>query len=421
MPSPVDFTGAASGLTLLKRFDHVLLAVSGGSDSTALMHLAAAWRHASQQTRISVATVDHGLRPSSALEARAVAEGARSLGLSHAVLTWTGPKPARGIEEAARRARYALLAAHAHAIGADAIATAHTLDDQAETVLMRLARGSGVDGLSAMAPESRIAGLALVRPLLGVSKPALVAFLREVGVDWIEDATNADPAFERARLRQAQGAMAALGLTQDALARTARRMTRARAALDATAQEWVAANIRVDPRGAAEFGASALETAPEEIFLRAMQLLLGVIGGRFSPLSLGGLERLLDSLRSPSKKTRTFGGCRIAPAGDVWRVTREIRRHGLPAFELKPGQKALWDGRFHVALGAHESRSVEVRALGVEGLAYLRKRAQHARVPRHAAYACVTFWRDDVLLAAPSLGFMPPGAPAATSEFVHGR
>lgn len=420
MNPPADIAGVASGLSRLARFDHVLLAVSGGADSTALMHLAMRAHGVFPQTRLSVATVDHGLRPGSADEARTVARAAQALHLPHATLEWTGAKPSRSIEEAARAARYACLAAHAHAIGADAIATAHTLEDQAETLLMRLARGSGVDGLSAMAPESRMAGLALARPLLGVRKADLVTFLRESGVAWIEDETNADPAYERARLRQAQGAMAALGLTQDALARTARRMTRARAALDAMAETWVAGNVRIDPSGSAELDASSLDAAPGEIGLRAMQRLLGMVGGRLTPLSLSGLERLLDSLQSAPQKTHTFGGCRIAPSGQLWSVTREIRRPGLTMLELKPGQQALWDGRFHVALAAHESRAVDVRALGPEGLAYLRGQAQHALVTRHAVYACATFWRDDRLLAAPSLGFSPPGAPAATSEFVHG-
>ena len=183
----------------LAGFDAVVLAVSGGADSIAMLHLAASWAHDQGRSapRLSVATVDHGLRPGSAAEARAVATIAAQLGLAHSTLTWTGAKPARGIQAAARTARYRLLAGHERAHRIDAVAVAHTLDDQAETLLMRLARGSGVDGLAAMQLQASIEGVAVLRPLLGIARARLRATLRQQGATWIDDPTNARPEFER--------------------------------------------------------------------------------------------------------------------------------------------------------------------------------------------------------------------------------
>ncbi|HXZ18039.1 MAG TPA: tRNA lysidine(34) synthetase TilS, partial [Roseiarcus sp.] len=126
-----------------------LIAVSGGPDSTALLLMAAEWA-ARRGARVFAATVDHGLRPESAAEAAGVALLSAKLSVPHATLVWSGAKPATRLQERAREARYRLLLAHAEKIGADRIATAHHLDDQAETVLFRLLRGSGVSGLKGM-------------------------------------------------------------------------------------------------------------------------------------------------------------------------------------------------------------------------------------------------------------------------------
>jgi tRNA(Ile)-lysidine synthase len=189
--TPIGAAEAEGLLASLARHRHVLLAVSGGPDSTALMLLAA--RHAAASLTIGVATVDHGLRPGSALDAEAVVKVGRSLGLDPVVLRWEGPKPTGAIQEKAREARYALLAAHATAIGATAVVTAHHADDQAETVLMRLVRGSGPAGLAAMRPDASLGAVRLLRPLLPVDKARLVATVRAAGLPVLNDPMNSDP------------------------------------------------------------------------------------------------------------------------------------------------------------------------------------------------------------------------------------
>src|SRR5207302_3523373 len=211
----------------------IVLAVSGGPDSLALMWLAARWRHAlARGPRLIAVTVDHGLRPEAAAEARGVKRLARSLDLPHRTLRWTGPKPRTGLPAAARAARYRLLAQAARACGATHVLTAHTRDDQAETLLMRLLRGSGIAGLAAMARQSKREGFLLARPLLNVPKSRLIATLTKAKIKFADDPTNRDPTFTRARLRELLPALAAEGGDARALARLATRLARANAAIE---------------------------------------------------------------------------------------------------------------------------------------------------------------------------------------------
>src|SRR4051812_31715764 len=190
----------------------IVLAVSGGPDSVALMWLAARWRAARKRgPRLIAVTIDHGLRPEAAREAREVKALARSLDLPHRTLRWTGSKPETGLPAAARQARYRLLGKAARAFGATHILTGHTRDDQAETLLMRMARGSGVAGLAAMARQSQREGVVLARPLLQLSKSRLVATLTGAKLGFVVDPSNRDLSFTRPRFRALMPALAAEG------------------------------------------------------------------------------------------------------------------------------------------------------------------------------------------------------------------
>ena len=169
--SPISVQQAKDLFADWKAAPALVLAVSGGPDSLALMWLAARWRRAlTRGPRLIAVTVDHGLRPEAAREARDVKHLARTLDLPHRTMRWNGAKPKTGLPAAARTARYRLLVQAARANGATHILTAHTRDDQAETLLMRMLRGSGIAGLAAMARETEREGLMLARPLLDISK-----------------------------------------------------------------------------------------------------------------------------------------------------------------------------------------------------------------------------------------------------------
>jgi tRNA(Ile)-lysidine synthase len=296
----------------------VILAVSGGADSTALMLLAHRWRtQRAQGPDLLVATVDHGLRAGSRGEAERVSALARELGLPHELLPWKGAKPSTGIEAAAREARYALLAGLARQSGAAHLALAHTLDDQAETVLMRLAAGSAPAGLAGMRSRETRDGLLLLRPFLGVRKERLVATLQRAGIAWSEDPTNADQNFARARLRGARAALAREGLTPERLARLARRMARYEDVVAGGAQ--AAREVLRHPDRPARLNGAALAAVPEELALRVLAAeIRDSVGGRDKdsrPARLHRLEALWTDLRpalmAGHHAKRTLGGALI--------------------------------------------------------------------------------------------------------------
>lgn len=302
--APLTVAEARSLFAGLSDSSILLLAVSGGPDSTALLWLAARWRKGLRRgPRLVAATVDHGLRPRSAAEARAVATFARALGVTHCTLSWSGRKPVSGLQAAARKARYRLLAEAARKAGARHVLTAHTLDDQAETVLLRLAHGSGPSGLAAMTrmaplPAGEPGAIALVRPLLDVSKARLVATLARAGIPHVDDPSNRDPRFARARLRAAMPALAREGLTPHRLARLAQRVRRVEATVE-MAVDAAQAALAPGPwseRGPIAMAADRFAGLPDEVALRLLGRAIARVGDE-GPVELGKLEVLCDSLQ----------------------------------------------------------------------------------------------------------------------------
>lgn len=300
----------------------ILIAVSGGPDSTALLHLMARWRALrTQGPSLSAATVDHGLRADSAEEARMVGELAARLGVPHRILAWEGEKPNRGIQAAAREARYHLLAAAARQAGASAIALAHTLDDQAETVLFRLARGSGLGGLAGMQATTCRDGLTLLRPLLGIPKVRLVTTLQIGGIPFIEDPSNLDARFTRARLRTLMPALASEELDARRLALFSRRAARADAALEAATDAALSRLSQVpwSPDGPVRLDGAGLVQLPEEIALRLLGRALAHAGTE-GPVELAKLETLAQAVRHALETgtapfRRTLAGALVAIRG----------------------------------------------------------------------------------------------------------
>jgi tRNA(Ile)-lysidine synthase len=217
--SPLDDAELPDILDRFAAEPSILLAVSGGPDSLGMLAAMARWRALRADGPVlRVATVDHGLRPEAAQECAGAVQAAERFGLAAATLAWTGDKPAAGLQEAARLARYRLLLDHARAVGASAVAVAHTLSDQAETVLMRLVRGSGPLGLKGMAPVSERQGLRIIRPFLWTTGERLAATARAAGLDPVADPSNADERFTRVRMRRLLGLLAAEGLDAERLA-----------------------------------------------------------------------------------------------------------------------------------------------------------------------------------------------------------
>lgn len=302
------------------------VAVSGGSDSMALLHLAARWA-APRGGTVVAATVDHGLREGSMEEAVAVGRACDGLGVAHETLIWIDREGRGNLQEAAREARRRLLGAWARRRGAAAVLLGHTMDDQAETVLLRLARGSGVDGLAGMAERTEATtasgGTTWVRPLLGVTREALRGWLLAQGVPWAEDPSNDDLRFDRARARAMMGGLADLGLTRERLVRTAGHMARARAALDQLAAEALAQEWREEGGDLILPLALVGRVGADEAAGRALALALMRVGGHDRRPRWEALLRLAALVAGG--RAATLHGCRVAPEGAWARVARERR------------------------------------------------------------------------------------------------
>lgn len=323
---------------------HIAVAVSGGSDSLCLALLAARWA-GRREGRVTALTVDHGLRPDAAQEARRVRGWLGSYGIDHHILPWRGQKPPTGVQAAARRARYGLMRTWCREAGILHLLLAHTRDDQAETLLMRLGSGSGPDGLAAMTAIREIPDVRILRPLLSQPKAALQAMLAAEGQEWIDDPSNRDNRFARTRVRRA---MKEGGFRAEDLARSAQRFGRARVALEAAASRILACSVNVHPAGFARLDLAPLKAAPEEVSLRAIGRVLSAVGGRDHGPGLKKLERLhRDLMNASSGSARTLAGCRVIAGGGEFLVCRETRGAFEPV-AVHPGLRLTWDNRFDI-------------------------------------------------------------------------
>ena len=309
----------------LQAFPVIALAVSGGPDSTALMLLAAHWRDALKaKPKLVAVTVDHGLRKESEAEAAAVARLARKLNISHRTVRWNGRKPSTGIQEQARAARYRLLGEAAQRAGATRILTAHTLDDQAETVLIRMSRGSGLTGLGAMTRTARLppdgkSSIVLVRPLLDIAKARLIATLDVAKIPYADDPSNRNPRFARPRLRGLMGALAEEGLDAKRLAQLARRLKRAEGAIEVAVDRAMRElTVELSPGGSLCIEASRFADLPAEIALRLLGRVVAGAGDE-GPVELGKLEALKCAL--DRAQTAREGRFRRTLAGAVVTLT----------------------------------------------------------------------------------------------------
>lgn len=342
---PISEDEAAALFGALFTAKTLVLAVSGGPDSTALLWLAARWRNALEdRPRLIAVTVDHGLRPESAREALAAKKLAKALQVEHRTLRWTGPKPKTGIQAAARNARYRLLANVVRRSGGRELLTAHTLDDQAETILFRMARGSGVSGLVGMGwigavpvPEGR--GQLLIRPLLAVPKARLIATLKAAKVAYAVDPSNADPRFARPRLRALMPLLAREGLTAERLGKLARRVQRVEDVMfDVVNQaQSTLFSTRLSGDGPKSADAEAFFDLPPEIGLRLLQRMVGWLGNE-GPAELRQLETLYEQLCRAGRLRRTLAGALVTRSGGKLTVERAPPRR-TAAKTGEPGRK----------------------------------------------------------------------------------
>jgi len=295
------------------------IGVSGGGDSLALMLLAADWAKREKKPAPVVLTVDHGLRSESHKDAEHTRKLAKDAGLQAHILAWKGAKPSSDVEAEARAARYRLMGEWCVSHKVPALYIAHTLEDQAETFLLRLGRGSGLDGLSAMRavspiPIAELSQIALVRPLLDVTRDDLRSYLKSKKIEWRDDPMNTDPRFARVRVREAWPMLEEIGLTPQRVADAADHLGRARAALDGLTDNLVQRAVRFGPEGAA-LDPVRLKMQPREMGLRVLAAVLARVSGEAYRPRFNSLERLFDAISAGSLGGgATLHGCKIAPA-----------------------------------------------------------------------------------------------------------
>jgi tRNA(Ile)-lysidine synthase len=351
---PVDFSP-------LHRERHVALAVSGGSDSTALMCLARSWADSHQPgLKLTILTVDHGLRPEAAGEAMRVQEWAASLGLSHHVLNWQGPKPETGLQARAREARYGLMAGWCRDNGAGMLLTGHTLDDQAETVLMRLERSLSPGSLSGIAAQGSWDGLALLRPLLKARRAALRDYLTGIGQDWIEDASNDDRRFERVRVRQALTGLHGQNVTPERLAALAEASARTNLLLEDLAGQWLSNWLKEEEAGICHLPKEPFLVLPEALQQHILARIVRHYGGGQSQPEAEELRRLARWVAEGPVRC-TLGGALLGRRKQGFWAAREAGRLSPVPLVIPESGAAVWDGRFLVTAAPGASVSAPGR------------------------------------------------------------
>ena len=365
VPSPKPSVPAAPpdlnpDFSPLARERHVALAVSGGSDSTALMHLAKAWADRNApELKLTALTVDHGLRPEAAGEAKTAGEWAVRLGLSHHILTWEGPKPETGLQARAREARYSLMADWCRTHGAGLLVTGHTLDDQAETVLMRLERSLSPGSLAGIAQAGEWGGVPLLRPLLSISRQALRDYLAAVQQDWIEDPSNEDRRFERVRVRHAMSGLLAHGVTPERLAALAETSARTNLLLERLAGQWLSRWLKEEDWGICHAPKEPFLGLPEPLQQHILSRIIAQYGGGEARPEAEELRRVARWVAEGPVRC-TLGGAVLGRRKQGFWVTREAARISAEPLVIPATGVAIWDGRFRI----EASPGATVRAAG---------------------------------------------------------
>lgn len=333
-------TGILNGLT---GFSRVAVAVSGGSDSMALLRLVSEWRtQPNGPAGVFALTVDHGLRAESVEEASRVASWCAALGIEHHVLGWTGQKPNTGIQAKARAARYDLMSAWCHENAVPMLMTAHTADDQAETVLMRQKRTSTDRSLAAIWPENEWKGIKLFRPLLSERRQVLRQYLEAVGQAWLEDPSNDNSHFERVRIRQNMVSADVPAL--QALAKTAQ--VRVREA-DDELRQWLRSSVVIDDYAVCRFPREIFGSIHMPMQVDAMSWALRVVGNGQAP-ERSIVQSLCHWIAGGRESRRSANGAIVSARRHVIELMREPSRINSRFVPVNEAGQVVFDGRFLV-------------------------------------------------------------------------
>ncbi len=407
---PHIFTETMRGLLPHGFPRRLAVAVSGGSDSMALALLAKDWADR-EGVILTAFTVNHGLRTEAAGEARQVKRWLEARGITTRVLTWKGPYPKSGIQEAARNARYQLMAEACTDEAIGALLLGHQLEDQLETLLMRLSKGSGLEGLAAIQGVSEWGRLRLLRPLLTVRRTVLREYLNAYSQGWIDDPSNENPVYTRTRVGAVLSEMQQLpGSNMETIALSLARLQRASNSLEMLAGQKIQAECEISPLGFIQMPDRMLDDCPEELSLRILSMLLRCVGGG-QRIKLSTLEQLYHRLfKEGAGKSATIAGAQMQKSGNGWLFCREPGRAGLPNIKVTAEQEDwIWDNRFMITdslPGEELPEGLYIDALGAEGWRQIKEFSDTSRllfVPAKVRNSLPALWIEDKMVAAPLL------------------
>ena len=328
-------------LAELQDFSKIALAVSGGSDSAAMLHLVAQWA-ARQNSHVSLAvlSVNHGLRPEAAAECAQVGEWCKNLGLKHVTLQWMGEKPISGIQAKARLARYTLMTDWCLENSVQVLLTAHTADDQAETIVMRQSRTSTAKSLAGIWPSRDWNGVQVMRPFLSARRQELRDYLLAQNLTWIDDPSNFNPHYERVRIRDE------LAGNADS-AKTAVQALSAVKAVQKKAQDWVGSHLTISELGVLSCDRDQLKIISPDVGDEILLLLFKINGIAQLP-ELKSRQSLWEWLIGDLPNRRTLGGSIFAKRKYELLIAREPGRISEETIVIPSSGKVVWDGRFIV-------------------------------------------------------------------------
>lgn len=346
--------------------EKIAIAVSGGADSMALCLLADQWAKANGR-RIVALTVNHGLRENAKDEAFTVADWLAAREIEHHILTWLGDKPKTGIQAAARQARYALMAGWCTENEVAILMTAHHLEDQIETFLLRMERGSGIDGLACMAEISKIEEITLYRPLLGISKHRLREYLNDLEQNWIEDPSNQNPVYRRTKMRKLVEQLEEGGLDAKRIAPLVEHFAELRGRLAEVVSVFFENTVSIFPEGYASTRQDVFRKLPDPIIERILVQFTSMIGAKPYPPRNDRLKRAVQQIRKKQFKGFTLGGCRYFLKNHEIMICREMR--GLPAVRVAAGDHLIWADMYEIEIQGPKRGVAELAALGKKGWA----------------------------------------------------
>ncbi|USG62704.1 tRNA lysidine(34) synthetase TilS [Sneathiella marina] len=402
------FNQKLDSLIGLARERRLAVAVSGGSDSMALALLARHWA-AENSVDLEILTVDHGLRPASKQEAVTVGGWMKLLDLPHASLVWDGPHPTSGIQNAAREARYRLMAAYCKARNIQVLLLGHQLEDQLETFLMRFSKGSGLEGLASMREESQQFGIRLLRPLLGFKRQELRDFLTEEKQSWLDDPSNENPQFTRTQIGPILSDLQALpGSSLETIALSVERVSRASIALQEVTTLRFDTFCRLSPYGFIQFPSDTIPGCPKEVGLRLLVLAISSVRGEHMPVKLQSLENIYERLfERETSVSETIAGVQISKFAKGWLVSREPGRRGLPEISLAGKTETVWDQRFQIIdTAAEKDRDplLLIKRIGPIGWRHLQAAnpsKAETELPAKVRNNLPAVWLGDRMVAAP--------------------